>query len=239
MASLLHLPNNNTPTQHTAPLQQRIAARSFIKVRGLVELARATAHSPQPQEWCEGPPAWCLLRRTHGRPGHTTPQRCGGKSKIVLVVSQSTAIAHRLWRRGRCGALSLSLCLLQLMRMLCLPALRASCTQGMHGHGKLGNAWDGMRSRGKGTDRLFRHQHQQCHPTVLHSIPFHVLLLRETATLLFMSLRCGHTLMAHHRQACMLARSSPFSLMEGRHACPLDPRYPILLVAVDPGLSVT
>lgn len=46
------------------------------------------------------------------------------------------------------GSLSLSLCLLQLMRMLCLPALRASCTQGMHGHGKLGNAWDGMRSRG-------------------------------------------------------------------------------------------
>lgn len=153
------------PTQHTAPLQQRIAARSFIKVRGLVELARATAHRPQPQEWCEGPPAWCLLRRTHGRPGHTTPQRCGGKSKIVLVVSQ-TVIAHRLWRRGRCGALSISLCLL-LMRMLCLPALRASCTQGM----VMGNAWDGMRSRGKGTDRLFRHQHQQCHPTVLHSIP--------------------------------------------------------------------
>lgn len=77
---------------------------------------------------------------------------------------------------------------------------------------------------------------------LLSSIPFHSIpcsSFKGDYDTAFHGLRCGHTLMAHHRQACMLARSSPFSLMEGRHACPLDPRYPILLVAVDPGLSVT
>lgn len=82
------------------------------------------------------------------------------------------------------GSLSLSACLLQLMRMLCLPALRVSCTQGMvMAHGKC-MGWNEI--SGEPID-CFGTSSVPSYCPPFHSITFHVLLLRATTTLLFMA----------------------------------------------------